>query len=61
MMKKKSKEQKQPKTTKQLGVQVDIELWKQFRKLALDREVTASDLLKEAMAEFISRHGKDAA
>jgi predicted DNA-binding protein len=53
---KKPKEQKQLRTTKQLGVQVDVGLWKRFRKLAVDRDRTAGDLLKEAMEEFLQRH-----
>ncbi len=57
---KKPEEKKGPKTTKttkQLGVQVDVGLWKRFRKLALDEDVTATELLREAMEEYLLKHG----
>lgn len=53
---KKRLEKKETKTTKQLGVQVNIELWKRFRKLAIDRDQMATTLLEEAMEEYLERH-----
>ena len=59
MRKRKLKEEELPKTTKQLGVQVDVGLWKRFRKLALDKDVTATELLREAMEEYLLKHGSE--
>jgi len=47
---------KEKPTTKQLGVKVNIGLWKRFKRLAVDREVTAGNLLKEAMEEYLQKH-----
>ncbi len=61
MRKKKPKEEKEPKTTKQLGVQVDRDQWRRFRTLAFQKGVTATDMLREAMEEYVERHGGDVA
>jgi macrodomain Ter protein organizer (MatP/YcbG family) len=52
---------KEEKATKQLGVQVDVEVWRRFRTLAFQKGVTATDMLREAMEEYIERHRKDVA
>jgi len=57
VIRKRGKEQKQPKTTKQLGVQVDVDQWRRFRTLAFQKGRTAGDLLKEAMEEYIGKRG----
>ena len=54
--KSKKDELKKDKSTKQLGVKVDVERWKRFRILALKKERTATELLKQAMAEYLSNH-----
>jgi predicted transcriptional regulator len=56
--KKKAKEEK-PKTTKQLGVRVDKDQWRRFRSLAALKDRTAGDLLKEVLAEYLERQGKE--
>lgn len=59
-MRKKPKEEKEPKATKQLGVQVDKDQWRRFRLLAFKQDRTAGDLLKEAMAEYLLNHDENA-
>lgn len=56
-MRKKPKEEKEPKTTKQLGVQVDKDQWNRFKGLAYRQGRTAGDLLKEALEEYLEKHG----
>ena len=34
---------------KQLGIQVDVDLWKQFKAAAIMQDKTATELLNEAM------------
>ena len=44
---------------KQLGVLIDVEQWKAFRKLAIDRGQTATSMISQAMTEFLERHGTE--
>jgi hypothetical protein len=54
----KPKEEKQPQTRKQLGVQVDIKQWRRFRALAFEKGQLARDMLKEAIEEYLVKHGQ---
>lgn len=56
MTKKKPKEER-AKTTKQLGVQVDVDQWRRFRTFAMSQGRTAADLLREAMEEYLEKRG----
>lgn len=50
---------KEEKKTKQLGIQIDVERWRRFRMLAIKQDRTATELMEEAMAEYLERHGRD--
>ena len=52
IMKKKEEE-------KQLGVRVNVAQWRRFRALARREGRTAKYLLKEAIEEYIIRHGDE--
>jgi len=54
-------EPKEEKTTKQLGVQVDKDQWRRFRTFAMSQGRTATDLLKDAIEEYLERHKGDVA
>lgn len=41
---------------KQIGVKIDPALWKELRLLALKQDRTATELLEEAMKEYIKKH-----
>ncbi len=41
---------------KQLGIKVDVDLWRRFRTLAFQQDRTATELLEEAMREYLERH-----
>jgi predicted transcriptional regulator len=60
-LRKKTLKDENPKTTKQLGVKVNIDLWREFRMLAIKQDRTATELLKEAMEEYLERHSGNAA
>jgi len=57
-MKMKPKEEKQTKTTKQLGVEVDVKQWRRFRAFAVEKGRLARDVLKEAIDEYLVRHAQ---
>ena len=40
---------------KQLGVMVNVALWKDFKKMAVDKEITATELLEEAMRKYLEK------
>ncbi len=44
---------------RQIGAKVSVELWKQMRMLALEQGRDATQLLDEAMAEYIKKHKKE--
>jgi len=41
---------------KQIGVKIDPALWKELRMVALEQDRTATELLEEAIREYIDRH-----
>ena len=41
--------------TKQLGVMVNVTLWKEFKKMAVDKDITATELLEEAMRKYLEK------
>ena len=43
----------------QPGARVDPDLWLEFRQLALTQKRSASDLLEEAMREYLERTKKE--
>ena len=47
-----------PATTesKQIGAKIDATLWKELRKLAIEQDRTATQLLNEAMREYLAKH-----
>ncbi len=58
MTKKMTKIEK-PRTMKQLGVQVDVAQWRRFRAFAMSQGRTASEVLKEAIEEYLRKHGSE--
>jgi predicted transcriptional regulator len=40
------------------SIKVDPELWKEFKKLAIDRGTTASDLIERFIRDELHRSGK---
>lgn len=44
--------------TKQIGAKINARLWKEIRMIALETDRLATDLLNEAMQDFIKKHGK---
>lgn len=48
---------KQPeKEARQLGVKINPSLWKQMKLLAVAQDKTATELLEQAMVEYIEKH-----
>ena len=52
-----------PKTIKQdeperrqIGVLIDFRLWRQFKALAVMRDITAGELLEEAMRLYLEKN-----
>ncbi len=41
------------------SVRVDPNIWKAARKLAIDKDVTLSDLVEEAILEVLKKNGVD--
>ena len=41
---------------RQIGVKLDMDLWRELRILALEEDRTAGELLEEAMREYLERH-----
>ena len=56
MAKRKGPEGKEETPRKQIGVKLDVDLWKDLRKLALDMDRTGGELLEEAMREYLAKH-----
>jgi hypothetical protein len=40
---------------KQTGVKLDLELWREFKSIAVRRGSTATELLEEAMRDYLKR------
>jgi hypothetical protein len=49
-------EGKQESPRKQIGVKLDVDLWREIRILALETDRTAGELLEEAMQEYLVKH-----
>jgi hypothetical protein len=49
-------EGKQESPRKQIGVKLDVDLWREIRVLALETDRTAGELLEEAMQEYLVKH-----
>jgi len=45
-----------PPERRQLGVKIDVELWRQLRAFAVKRGINAFELLEQAIAEFLQKH-----
>ena len=56
MAKRKWADGKGERERKQIGVKLDVDLWRELRILALEKDRTAGDLLEEAMREYVARH-----
>jgi len=41
---------------KQIGVKINSDLWRELRKAALDQDRTATELLEEAIQDYIEKH-----
>jgi predicted transcriptional regulator len=54
--KKKGPEEKERRARKQIGVKLDVDLWREIRVLAVETDRTAGELLEEAMREHLERH-----
>jgi hypothetical protein len=50
---------RRPPQRKQLGVQIDAELWTQLKILALKHGVPAFEALEAAIREYLQNHGKE--
>lgn len=56
--KKASKEPKEPKPKRrQLGILFSDRLWTELRIMALRKKKTATELIEEAVKEYLERHG----
>jgi hypothetical protein len=51
-------ESKKPKRI-QPGFKIDEGLWYRLKRLALDKRRTSTELMEEAVKEYLERHGKD--
>jgi metal-responsive CopG/Arc/MetJ family transcriptional regulator len=40
---------------KQTGVKLDLELWREFKSIAVRRGSTATELLEEAMRDYLKK------
>ena len=40
---------------KQLGIKVEVHLWREFKHLALDKETTATELMADAMRQYLEK------
>jgi len=52
----KTQKGKEETPRKQIGVKLDMDLWRELRILALEEDRTAGELLEEAMREYLERH-----
>ncbi len=50
-----------PSAAVQVGPRVRSDLWLRIRRVALDRGTSAQEIVAEALAEWLERHGEDPA
>jgi hypothetical protein len=43
---------------RQIGVKLDMDVWRDLKILALEKDRTAGELLEEAMREYLAKHRK---
>ncbi len=55
-MGRKKAEPKEPKERRQLGILFSEPLWIRLRKLALDKKKTGTELMEEAVKEYLKNH-----
>jgi len=58
MAKKKGSEEREQRERKQIGVKLDVDLWREIRVLALETDHTAGEVLEEAMRDYLVKHKK---
>jgi predicted transcriptional regulator len=58
MGKRREEEPKKPRR-KQPGIKINNDLWIGVKVLAAKKERTATELVEQAIREFLQRHGKD--